>query len=198
LQLALLDRALRGRVSDRDVWYREITNTRHVDKTGRLKHAALKGRSISAPERSSSAWKSELSGRLRSIVSSHEEIRSHGEIVATKQRDNAHGRGEAGKEFQFIGIAHADARAIRKWSVDASNVMYDPRMKPKENDFDLAHSNVVFKTKPPEGILSALDDVIGGLTVTLENHLQEAPCANCGPCWRYRVLKFIFDRFGHK
>ena len=160
------------RVADGDVWYRAITNTRHY-RRGRIHHAALRGRAISAPQNASTGWESEISGRLRSIAN---DIREDGERRARLQKERSRAKGESGKDFEFVAVMFAIAGDVRRWEVDRCDVIFDPN--PEE---DPAHANLVFITNPPERVLSVLDDVIDSLGHCPAGELHRIPTATGGP-----------------
>jgi hypothetical protein len=159
-------------VADGDVWYRAITNARHY-RNGRIHHAALKGRAISAPDDTAASWSSEISGRLRSIAN---DIREDGERRAHLQKEHSLARGESGKDFEFVAVMFVLAGAVRRWDVDRCDVIFDPNP-----DEDAAHANLVFITSPPERVLSVLDDVINGLGHCSAAELDRIPAATGGP-----------------
>lgn len=100
--------------------------------------------------------------------------------------------GESGKEFEFVGVAHALPESVRKWQIDDCDVLYDPRTNRPKGDFDIAHANLIFRTKPPEAILSAIDDLLLQIEFTPAHKIREMPRARCGPPWPYRILSWIF------
>ena len=69
---------------------------------------------------------------------------------AEAQRERAIAQGQRGREFVFVGVAHTTAARVRTWQVDECDVLYDPRLNRKADDFDLAHANVVFRSTTPQ------------------------------------------------
>jgi len=87
----------RCRVADRDIWYRTITNQKHIKNNGSLHHAALKA-FIDPPVIKTVEWKSEISGRLRSLA---DDIRADGERRAALQRERSP---QLSKYLQFCAV----------------------------------------------------------------------------------------------
>lgn len=65
-----------GQASDGDFWFRILTSESLITK-GKLHHAAFKGQIKPTKAEKNRSWSSEMSGRLRSIAGSVEEIKTH-------------------------------------------------------------------------------------------------------------------------
>jgi hypothetical protein len=112
-------------------------------------------------------------------------VRSNASAHAERQR-------RRGGQFEFLAVAHARTEQIRQWRVDTCDVIYDPRLRPSKNDFDLAHANLTLATKSPEAILSTISEILPRLELTKAEELAGLPTATCAPPWSYRILKWFF------
>lgn len=166
------------RVADGDVWVRPLTNKRYIKSSGKLNHAALKGRAISAPKVGARVWKSEISGRLRSIA---DDIRKHAERRVQQLIQAANDRGERGSECQFRGVMFSRVGEVRQWEIDQCDVIFDPITDEADPNYDPAHANLVFFTKPPDQILSVIEELVDRVTVLSADKLDQIPVAIGGP-----------------
>src|SRR5262245_8198052 len=86
---------------DTDVWFRYATHEDHI-KRGRVSHAAFKGSAISRPAvQKKRSWDRELSGRLRSLAGTLQQIEQH--AGAYCQEQTARGGGTK----RFHGVIYA-------------------------------------------------------------------------------------------
>jgi hypothetical protein len=165
-----LERMCRCRVADRDVWYRTITNQKHIKNNGRLHHAALKA-FIDPPVIKTVEWKSEISGRLRSLA---DDIRADGERRAALQRERSP---QLSRYLQFCAVVFTHPAEVRIWTIDRTDVLFDPKKD------DAAHANVVFFNKLPNDLkdLAALSEIITNLSKVSVDNLALIPEPQGGP-----------------
>lgn len=160
----------RCRVAERDVWYRAITNQKHLKKDGSLHHAALKA-FIDPPAIRTSEWKSEISGRLRSLAN---DIREDGEKRAALQRSR---NPQLSKYLHFCAVVFAHPIEIRVWPLDRTDVLFDPKKD------DPAHANVAFFNRMPDDLkqLSVLHEIINNIHKVSTDDIAQIPKALGGP-----------------
>lgn len=165
-----VEKSTRYSVADHDVWYRCITNRKHLKSDGTLHHASLRS-FIDAPAITRAKWKAELSGRLRSVG---DNICEDGQRRAKLQREK---RPEMADYFQFVAVVFAERAAIRKWAVDRTDVLFHPICR------DRAHANLIFFNKPPNELksLTLLKAIIKELGNVSANDVHLIPPAQGGP-----------------
>jgi hypothetical protein len=164
-----LERLCRCRVADRDVWYRAITNRKHIKKNGSLHHAALKA-FIDPPAVRAVEWKSEISGRLRSVTN---DILEDGERRAALQREK---NPQLSRHLQFCAVIFTHPDEVRCWTLDRTDVLFDPK---KDNP---AHANLAFFNKRPDELkeLAMLNEIIDNLTKVASTDLNSIPLPQGG------------------
>lgn len=160
----------RCRVADQDVWYRTITNQKHIKRDGSLHHAALKP-FIDPPVIKAVEWKSEISGRLRSLAG---DIRTDGEGRAALQRER---NPQLSKYLQFCAVIFTHPVEVRAWTIDRSDVLFNPK------EDDAAHANLAFFNKLPNELkeLAALSELIDNLSKVSAHDLTLIPEPQGGP-----------------
>lgn len=113
---------------DGDVWFRIVTQKDHIVR-GRVHHGAFGGNAISAPK-SQRPWSRELSGRLRSLAGTLEDLRLVAEAYCAEQSAKGQGKKE------FVGVFYVRARDAKlTFENIASSVRFTPR------DGDAAHAD---------------------------------------------------------
>jgi hypothetical protein len=99
------------RARDGDVWFRILNSDSQITR-GKLNHGAFKGQIRKTKAEASRAWQSEMSGRLRSIAGTVDEIKKHATEYCAKQNRKFHGVafslcGSLRIAFGFEGITSA-------------------------------------------------------------------------------------------
>ena len=99
------------RASDGDVWFRILNSDSQITR-GKLNHGALKAQIRKTKADAKRAWQNEMSGRLRSIAGTVEEIKKHATEYCEKQSRKFYGVafsrcGDLRIEYDFGGITSA-------------------------------------------------------------------------------------------
>src|SRR3989442_897669 len=94
--------------SDGDVWFRILNSDSQITR-GKLNHGALKGQIRKTKAEANRAWQNEMSGRLRSIAGTVDEIKKHATEYCEKQSRKLYGVafsrcGSLRIEYGFEGI----------------------------------------------------------------------------------------------
>jgi hypothetical protein len=118
---------------DGDLWFRIATQQGHLVR-GRVHHSALGGSAI-APPKKNGPWDRELSGRLRTLAGTLEEITTHAERYC--EALTAKGQGKK----SFCGVMYVRVRDAKQKHNDilTTAVHYTP------SDEDRAHADLTFK-----------------------------------------------------
>jgi hypothetical protein len=119
---------------DGDIWFRIATQEAHLVR-GRVHHSAFGGNAIASPKKGKNrAWDRELSGRLRTLAGSLEEITNHAETYC--QALTAKGQGKK----KFSGVMYIRVRDARRGFEDilTTAIHYTPL------DDDRAHADLTF------------------------------------------------------
>jgi hypothetical protein len=118
---------------DGDIWFRIATQQGHLVR-GRVHHSALGGSAI-APPKKSRPWDRELSGRLRTLAGTVDEITAHAERYC--EALTAKGQGKK----SFFGLMYVRVRDGKRSYNDTltTAVHYTP------SDEDRAHADLTFK-----------------------------------------------------
>jgi hypothetical protein len=113
---------------DGDIWYRILTHKDYIAR-GRVQHGALRGRTIKPPSPDKQRpWNAELSGRLRSLAGTVEDV-----------RDNAHAYcATVHRDFHGLMFQKEDLRGQMVGDI-ALGVCYTPI-----DGGDQAHSDLTF------------------------------------------------------
>jgi hypothetical protein len=90
---------------DGDIWFRIATHKDHI-KSGKILHGAFLGNAISAPKKQR-PWERELSGRLRSLAGSREDVVKHAVQYCEEQTHRG------GGTKTFIGLMYAKVEELR-------------------------------------------------------------------------------------
>src|SRR6266566_2575180 len=120
------------RASNGDVWLRILTSEGQITK-GKLHHAAFKGTIKPIHADKNRPWSSEMSGRLRSLAGSIDDIKNHATAYCAR------------KSQKYSGVAFgrcADLKINFPNSPVSSAVHYTPIDKPP--DTDRAHADLTF------------------------------------------------------
>jgi hypothetical protein len=119
---------------DGDIWFRIATQENHIVK-GRVHHAAFGGKAISSPPLAKGrAWTRELSGRLRSLAGSLEDIEHDAKVYCNAQT----ALGGGAKTFSgIIFTPVADAKRTYE-TVLTTGVHFTPLQH------DAAHADLTF------------------------------------------------------
>ncbi|MGB5085203.1 MAG: hypothetical protein WBO09_11475 [Methylocystis silviterrae] len=124
---------------DGDIWFRIVTHEKQI-KRGGPHHSAWAG-AIRPPKAGKNRpWARELSGRLRSLAGSLDDIARHGEAFCEEQTALKQGT------KTFNGVIYARVRDIRQWEFENSlrtNVHFTPH-KPPPKPVDEAHADLTF------------------------------------------------------
>src|SRR5262245_44457780 len=91
---------------DGDIWFRIVTHPDHI-KNGRAHHGAFSGNAISAP-RKQRPWDRELSGRLRSLAGSHDDV------IASAEKYCADLTQRTKQTKTFSGIMYGQTEELRQ------------------------------------------------------------------------------------
>jgi hypothetical protein len=121
---------------DGDIWFRIATQPGHIVK-GRVHHSAFGGNAIATPSPAKNRpWARELSGRLRSLAGSLENIAQHAESYCAELTANAPSQGQK----VFSGLAYTRVRDAKVSFENAmvGGVHFTPL------DTDPAHADFTF------------------------------------------------------
>jgi hypothetical protein len=147
-----------------DVWLRPITNETHLRRSG-VHHGELK-KWVGPPDDPAKPWKLEISGRLRSMVSSiskdaiqKAEAQRAKLLAANKKVPSA---------IKYCGLLHSTADDIRSITEFDGDVIYDPTE-------DLAHANIVVRDKGPSEILTVTEALLKHLTFLQVSDVAQSP-----------------------
>jgi hypothetical protein len=118
------------RADDGDIWFRIATQPAHLVR-GRVHHSAFGGTAI-APPKKNRPWDRELSGRLRTLAGTLEEIATHAETYCAVL---------TAKGKTFSGVMYVRVRDGKRNydSILATAVHYTP------SEHDRAHADLTFK-----------------------------------------------------
>jgi hypothetical protein len=190
---------------DGDVWFRIITNDRHI-KNGKINHAAFKGKFLGVPDPElKRPWTQEASGRLRSIAGTRGEVVKHAEQFCSKVRG------------KYSGVMFCPTSEARGSFFDISTAVNYTPIKTGEYA-DEAHADLNFTGKlieqgtPEEDQMCLyLSDIVVGLhpdqirvlpepsfTPTLETSSRPAQETGPGPetTWLNRLFECLKSAFG--
>lgn len=141
---------------DDDCWLRNITNSDHVTRDGRLHRQALKSPALSRSRVPSQPWSHELSGRLKSRA---HDFLTDGEAAVQQIRDKLMASGRAvPSKIGFLGWACSSVQ-ILKTAPGKCSVVHEPTPD------DPAHANFVLYNV-------LLDDDLETTRGWLQGHLQ--------------------------
>jgi hypothetical protein len=114
---------------DGDIWFRIATHRDHLVR-GRVHHSAFGGSAIASPKKAKNRpWDRELSGRIRSLAGTLDEITRHAEAYCQRRAKT------------FSGVMYVRVRDARKEFENILNtaVHYTPLEE------DSAHADLTFK-----------------------------------------------------
>ena len=120
--------------ADGDIWFRIATQEGHLVR-GRVHHSAFGGNAIAPPkEGSNRPWDRELSGRLRSLAGTTEDIRRHAEAYCETLTSKGQGK------KTFLGVMYVRVRDAKRSyeNLLTTAVHYTPL------DGDDAHADLTF------------------------------------------------------
>jgi hypothetical protein len=118
---------------DGDIWYRILTHKDYITR-GRVQHGALRGRTIKPPAAEKSRpWNAELSGRLRSLAGTIDDVRTQAHQYCA----------EVNREFHGLMFQKEDLRGQVVENITLG-VYYTPI-----DGGDQAHSDLTFKGAVP-------------------------------------------------
>jgi hypothetical protein len=119
--------------SDGDIWFRIVTQEKHLVR-GRVHHSAFGGNAIAPPKDRNRGWDRELSGSLRSLAGTIDDIIKSGEEYCAAQK--ARGAGN----MTFSGVMYTSvADATRNYeNTVATGVHYTPL------EHDPSHADLTF------------------------------------------------------
>jgi hypothetical protein len=151
------------------VWYRAVTNTKHIKSNGSLHHAALKS-FLGPPETNTVPWRSELSGRLASVDPDYQK---DGDERAALQRA---GSRDLAHRLQFCGVMYASVGSIREWKFGRVDALFHP------TDRDKAHANIVFFDRDPDDLkdLKVLNALLEQISFSSTSALDSIPSPQGG------------------
>ena len=119
---------------DGDVWFRIVTQEAHLVR-GRVHHSAFGGSAIAPPDEiKNRAWDREMSGRLRSLAGSRDDIKTHAEHYC----EALTARGGGTKKFS--GLMYVRVGDAKKNYADVSRT--GVHFTPLSNDD--AHADLTF------------------------------------------------------
>ena len=159
------------RAKSDDTWFRPITNSKDIKRRddGRLRiHHSYFGR-FDGPTKESAPYKAELSGRLRSLAGTADEIRANGREHANRRRERMDGESSS---IVFAGIASATVKAIRNWSFVQSDVYHSPTGTGLGRENDRAHADLVMVDKNPKDVVAFKDQLAEQVSITPEPELE--------------------------
>jgi hypothetical protein len=117
-----------------DIWFRIVTQENHLVR-GRVHHSAFGGNAIAPPQKGKNRpWDRELSGRLRTLAGTLEEITNHAEAYC--EALTAKGQGKK----TFSGVMYVRVRDAKKTleNILTTAIHYTPL------DEDKAHADLTF------------------------------------------------------
>lgn len=153
-----------------DRWFRPITSrdsVRNHEHGVRLHHSFVK--KFTSPQQVGSNYKSELSGRIRSLAGSTENIHTNGTQHANLRKS---GVGNTASAIEFVGVAWAKVSLIRKWQFSSSDAIHTPTGFWLTCTKDRAHSDLVLKDHYPGDVVAFKDKIAEGLSVILAENIE--------------------------
>lgn len=116
--------------ADGDVWFRLITSESHISR-GKIKAGAFKGKFL-GKAKAGRPWTTEISGRLRSVAGSIDDIGNHAETYCKARQ---------GSGQKFAGLMFCSKRAATKvFDKFSMDVYFTPILS--GSDADPAHSDL--------------------------------------------------------
>ena len=136
--------------ADGDIWFRVATQQGYLYR-GRVHHSAFGGNALSSPKKNRS-WSRELSGRLRSLAGTTEEIRADATAFCSKHT-------KPSATLEFAGVIYVAVTDAKK-QIDGmtTGVRYTPQADdPAHADFTFAHWTPVAKADQQRLALELVD-----------------------------------------